>query len=78
MGIGLDSSEAGRPPSLFKRVYALAKGMGLRLMAHAGEEGPAEYVWEALQVSLCGWYALWSWCESLRKGERAGARRSMK
>ncbi|GAX80671.1 hypothetical protein CEUSTIGMA_g8106.t1 [Chlamydomonas eustigma] len=49
LGVGLDSSEANRPPSLFKRVYGMAKALGLRLVAHAGEEGPAEYVWEAIK-----------------------------
>jgi len=49
MAIGLDSSELGNPPSKFERVYAKAKEAGFKLVAHAGEEGPAEYVWEALQ-----------------------------
>lgn len=47
-GIGLDSSELGHPPSKFKQVFALAKAAGLHLVAHAGEEGPPEYVWQAL------------------------------
>ena len=47
-GIGLDSSELGHPPSKFKRVYEKAAALGLKLVAHAGEEGPPEYVWEAL------------------------------
>lgn len=48
--IGLDSSELGNPPSKFERVYKKAKEAGLKLVAHAGEEGPAEYVWEALNL----------------------------
>ncbi|MCD2189715.1 adenosine deaminase [Actinomycetospora soli] len=50
LGIGLDSAELGHPPSLFADVYARARAEGLRLVAHAGEEGPAAYVWEALDV----------------------------
>ena len=50
IGVGLDSSELGHPPSKFARVFAAARGAGLRCVAHAGEEGPAEYVWEALDV----------------------------
>ena len=49
-GIGLDSSELGRPPSLFKEVFEKAKSEGYIPVAHAGEEGPAEYVWEAIQL----------------------------
>jgi adenine deaminase len=47
-GVGLDSSELGHPPSKFKTVFAKAREQGLHLVAHAGEEGPPEYVWEAL------------------------------
>jgi adenosine deaminase len=47
-GVGLDSSELGHPPSLFKQVFADAAGRGLMRVAHAGEEGPPEYVYEAL------------------------------
>ena len=50
LGIGLDSAEVGFPPSLFTDVYARARSEGLRLVAHAGEEGPPEYVWEALRM----------------------------
>ena len=50
VGIGLDSSEAGNPPSKFKHVFARARDAGFFLTAHAGEEGPASYVWEALDV----------------------------
>lgn len=48
--VGLDSSEKGHPPSKFKKVFRKAKDAGLRAVAHAGEEGPPEYVWEALDV----------------------------
>ena len=50
IGVGLDSSELGHPPSKFARVFAAARDEGLRLTAHAGEEGPPSYVWEALDV----------------------------
>jgi adenosine deaminase len=49
-GVGLDSSEVGHPPSKFARVFAAARERGLKLCAHAGEEGPPEYVREALDV----------------------------
>jgi adenosine deaminase len=49
-GIGLDSAEVGYPPSLFRSVFERARGAGLHAVAHAGEEGPASYVWEALDV----------------------------
>ncbi len=49
-GVGLDSSEKGHPPSKFVRVYDAARATGLKLVAHAGEEGPAPYVWEALDL----------------------------
>jgi adenosine deaminase len=48
--VGLDSSEVGHPPSKFARVFAAARAAGLKLVAHAGEEGPPAYVWEALDV----------------------------
>jgi adenosine deaminase len=48
--VGLDSSEIGHPPSKFQHVYDKAKKEGLLTVAHAGEEGPAEYVWEALNL----------------------------
>ncbi len=50
VGVGLDSSEVGNPPSKFVGVYDAARAHGLKLVAHAGEEGPADYVWEALDV----------------------------
>lgn len=52
--VGLDSSELGQPPEKFSRVFAKARDLGLLTVAHAGEEGPADYVWTAindLQVS---------------------------
>lgn len=49
-GVGLDSSEVGHPPSKFARVFARARALGLKLVAHAGEEGPPAYVHEALDV----------------------------
>jgi adenosine deaminase len=50
VGVGLDSAEVGHPPSKFKHVFARARDAGLFLTAHAGEEGPAAYVWEALDL----------------------------
>ncbi len=50
IGVGLDSSELGHPPTKFARVFARARDMGLKLCAHAGEEGPPDYVREALDV----------------------------
>ena len=50
VGIGLDSSETGHPPSKFARVFRRAREAGFFLTAHAGEEGPASYVWEALDA----------------------------
>lgn len=49
-GVGLDSSELGHPPSKFERVFARARELGLHVTAHAGEEGPPEYVREALDL----------------------------
>jgi len=50
IGVGLDSAEVGHPPGVFRRVYDMARGHGLHTVAHAGEEGPPSYVWEALDV----------------------------
>lgn len=50
VGVGLDSSEVGHPPSKFERVFAAARALGLKLCAHAGEEGPPAYVYEALDL----------------------------
>ena len=49
-GVGLDSSEVGHPPEKFARVFAAARAKGMKLVAHAGEEGPPEYVYEALDI----------------------------
>ena len=49
-GVGLDSSELGHPPAKFARVFARARELGLFVTAHAGEEGPPEYVHEALDL----------------------------
>ena len=49
-GVGLDSSEVGHPPEKFARVFARARSLGLKVVAHAGEEGPPDYVWQALDV----------------------------
>jgi len=50
IGVGLDSSERGHPPSKFERVFAKARAKGLKLVAHAGEEGPPSYIYEALDL----------------------------
>ncbi|MBI3746857.1 MAG: adenosine deaminase [Chloroflexi bacterium] len=50
VGVGLDSSEVGYPPSDFRQVFESARNVGLRAVAHAGEEGPPAYVWEAIDV----------------------------
>ena len=48
VGVGLDSSEIGNPPSKFKKLFEKAIEKGFLTVAHAGEEGPPEYIWEAL------------------------------
>ena len=50
IGVGLDSSEVGFPPELFERVFARARAEGLHAVAHAGEEGPPDYIWQALDL----------------------------
>ncbi len=50
IGVGLDSSELGHPPEKFARVFARCRELGFRLVAHAGEEGPPEYIRQALDV----------------------------
>jgi adenosine deaminase len=50
LGVGLDSSEVGHPPSKFRAVYDRAREAGLQPVAHAGEEGPPVYIWEALDL----------------------------
>lgn len=49
VAVGLDSSEKGNPPAKFKKVFAQVRATGLKVVAHAGEEGPAEFIREALQ-----------------------------
>jgi adenosine deaminase len=50
IGVGLDSSELGHPPQKFARVFAKAREFGLKAVAHAGEEGPADYIVDALDI----------------------------
>ncbi|HYI11829.1 MAG TPA: adenosine deaminase [Thermoanaerobaculia bacterium] len=50
LAVGLDSSEKGHPPRKFERVFRAAREAGLLAVAHAGEEGPPEYIWEALDL----------------------------
>ncbi|WP_423456787.1 adenosine deaminase [Ottowia sp. VDI28] len=50
IGAGLDSSEVGHPPAKFARVFERARAEGLHVVAHAGEEGPPEYIWQALDI----------------------------
>ena len=50
IGVGLDSSEVGHPPSKFKRVFEEARNMGYNVVAHAGEEGDSSYIWEAINL----------------------------
>ena len=50
IGVGLDSSELGHPPEKFARVFARCRELGLHIVAHAGEEGPPAYIWQALDV----------------------------
>jgi adenosine deaminase len=49
-GVGLDSAEVGNPPQKFQSVFEQAAGAGFRVVAHAGEEGPPAYIWQALDV----------------------------
>jgi adenosine deaminase len=50
IGVGLDSAEVGHPPSKFVEVFAKARAEGLHAVAHAGEEGPPDYIWQALDL----------------------------
>jgi adenosine deaminase len=50
LGVGLDSAEVGYPPGDFAGVFEVARGLGLHTVAHAGEEGPPEYVWQAIDL----------------------------
>jgi adenosine deaminase len=49
-GVGLDSAEVGHPPEKFREVFDRARDAGFRAVAHAGEEGPPEYIWQALDI----------------------------
>ncbi|WP_154224506.1 adenosine deaminase [Marinicella rhabdoformis] len=50
IGVGLDSSEVGHPPEKYQRLFQQAKKDGFKIVAHAGEEGPAEYIWQAIDL----------------------------
>jgi adenosine deaminase len=50
IAVGLDSSELGHPPSKFIKVFSQARAEGFRVVAHAGEEGPPDYIWEAINL----------------------------
>ena len=50
IGVGLDSSEVGHPPEKFERVFTRCRELGLKVVAHAGEEGPPEYMWQAIDL----------------------------
>lgn len=50
LGVGLDSSEVGHPPSKFSRVFEEAKNIGYKVVAHAGEEGDSSHIWEAIEL----------------------------
>ncbi len=50
IGVGLDSSEVGHPPEKFAHVFARCRELGLHVVAHAGEEGPPPYIWQALDL----------------------------
>ncbi|MHA1527783.1 MAG: adenosine deaminase [Alphaproteobacteria bacterium] len=52
VGVGLDSSESGNPPSKFARLFGRCREIGLKLCCHAGEEGPPDYVREALEIGI--------------------------
>jgi adenosine deaminase len=49
-GVGLDSAERAHPPAPFRAVFERARAAGLRAVAHAGEEGPADYIWQTLEL----------------------------
>lgn len=48
--VGLDSSELGHPPEKFERVFSMARSLGFKVVAHAGEEGPPDYIWQAINL----------------------------
>lgn len=50
VAVGLDSTEIGNPPQKFEKIYKKAKELGFKAVAHAGEEGPSEYIWDSLNI----------------------------
>ncbi len=50
VGVGLDSGERGNPPAKFERVFERCRALGLHVVAHAGEEGPPDYIWDAIEL----------------------------
>jgi adenine deaminase len=50
VGVGLDSGERGNPPTKFERVFERCRALGLHVVAHAGEEGPPDYIWDAIEL----------------------------
>ncbi len=50
IGVGLDSGERGNPPAKFERVFERCRALGLHVVAHAGEEGPPDYIWDAVEL----------------------------
>ncbi|GAB4559716.1 MAG: adenosine deaminase [Rhizobacter sp.] len=50
VGVGLDSGERGNPPDKFERVFERSRALGLHVVAHAGEEGPPDYIWDAVEL----------------------------
>ena len=50
VGVGLDSGERGNPPDKFERVFERCRALGLHVVAHAGEEGPPDYIWDAIEL----------------------------
>lgn len=50
VGVGLDSGEQGNPPEKFARVFERCRALGLHVVAHAGEEGPPDYIWDAIEL----------------------------
>ncbi|HET7795310.1 MAG TPA: adenosine deaminase [Rhizobacter sp.] len=50
IGVGLDSGERGNPPEKFARVFERCRALGLHVVAHAGEEGPPDYIWDAIDL----------------------------
>ena len=50
VGVGLDSSELGNPPKKFEKLFQKARDEGFLTVAHAGEEGPPEYIWDSINL----------------------------